>query len=206
MSETSWDLDLGGGSSEKTEFTKFPEGITYIRILDDAPFIRWVHWMPKFSRSVNCPGKGCPICEIRKREKVNKMPVTYGMSKRFAINIINRTTGRHEVMEQGKTFFEDVKDMKLDLESKGLTIKDADLKVRRRGTGKDDTSYRIDLGEPEALSEDDLKMAENSKLLPEYLKPHTIEQVTRLINGEAWEEVFKRENSTPTDDEPVVVQ
>jgi hypothetical protein len=49
MSTFSWDVDsnTGSGNSEKANFAKFPEGITRIRVIDDAPYQRWTHFMKK---------------------------------------------------------------------------------------------------------------------------------------------------------------
>jgi hypothetical protein len=103
MSNVSWDLDSGSGSSDKVEFTKLPEGLTRLRFVDDAPFQRWTHFLRKHKRSVNCPGRGCPICEIRKQEKANGIKQhTYDMSKRFVMHVINRETNRLEMIEMGK--------------------------------------------------------------------------------------------------------
>lgn len=192
MSANSWDLNANpnGGGGDKATFTKFPEGITRIRIVDDAPYQRWTHFIKKWSRSINCPGRGCPICEIRKQQKTNKQPYTYPMAKRFAMNVINRETGGLEILEQGKTFMEDVKDMLNDLSAKGKSLYDADLKVRRRGTGQDDTSYRIDIESEYPLSEADKKMLEKRVKFDEYFQPHTPEQILRIVNGESWEDVF----------------
>lgn len=179
----SWNFSTNNG---KAEFTKFPVGITRIRIIDEAPHIRWVHWMPVHKRTVNCPGKDCPICEIRRQQRTNKEPYTYGVSRRFTMNIFNYETGKIEIMEQGITFFEDLRDLKDDLEEENKTLQDAIIKVRRRGTGKDDTSYRLDI---DGQAEEDLPTEEITDLI-EYFKPHTNEQILRLVNGETWEEVF----------------
>lgn len=204
MSQTGWDLDTGSnGSGTKTEFTKFPEGITRIRIVDEAPFQRWTHWQQKHKRSINCPGKGCPICDIRRNEKANKMPPTQAIAKRFAINVINRETNRLEILEQGKTFFEDVRDLMEDLKKEGKKLSDADFKVRRRGTTKDDTSYRVDIDEKYPLSDADLKLLENRVDLQAYFTPHTNEQILRILNGEAWEDVMKREEEVAPSEEAV---
>jgi hypothetical protein len=191
----SWDFDSVGGSGggKKTEFTKFPVGVTRIRIIDPAPHIRWVHWMNQFQRSVNCPGN-CPIDDIRRRQKANNEQYTYNMQKKFSINIINRETGQQEIMEQGVTFFEDIRDLMEDLKDDGRTLLDVDLRVKRRGTGKDDTTYRIDIDEKYPLTDDDKKMVEAKKDLKEYFKPHTNEQILALLQvkenfKEAWAEI-----------------
>lgn len=196
MTQQGWDFDTSNGGGTKAEFTKFPVGITRIRVLDDAPHVRWTHWLQQHKRSVNCPGQGCPICEIRKQQKANKEPYTYPMGRRFAMNNHNIETGKVEIMEQGIGFFEDLRDLKADVEEKGNKLHDAILKVRRRGTGKDDTSYRIDVDEIMALSLDEIKKLDEQKIdLKEYFKPHTNEQILRVISGEAWDVVMKSENA-----------
>lgn len=200
MTQTSWNFDTPGGNGTKAEFTKFPAGITKIRILDDAPNVRWTHWLQQHKRSVNCPGKGCPICEVRRQQKANKEPYTYAMGRRFAMNIYNLETGKVEIMEQGIGFFEDLRDIRTDLESQGADLRNAILKVRRRGTGKDDTSYRIDIEEIKVLSADELKALTDQRIdLDEYFKPHTNEQVLRVISGEAWDAVMKTEHTESND-------
>lgn len=179
-----WNFDSGNqgsGGGKKQNFTKFPVGVTRIRVLDDAPNVRWVHWMPQFSRSVNCPGRGCPIDEIRKQQKANGEPYSYNMSRRFAINIYNHDTGLQEIMEQGIGFMEDLRDLMTDLQANGKSLNDVILKVRRRGTGKDDTSYRVDIDVEEPMSVVE-QSAKNEKIdLTEYFKPHTPEQILELL-------------------------
>ena len=185
-----WDFNTKSEST-KAEFTKFPVGITNIRIIDSEPHMRWTHWMPKFNRSINCPGKGCPICEIRKQQKANKEDYTYSMGRRFAINVLNKETGKVEIMEQGVGFFQDLKDLMADLKVEGRTLLDVDIKVRRRGTGKDDTSYRLDLGNKSELRNEETALISNKVNMDEFFKPHTNEQILRLLNGESWEDVMK---------------
>lgn len=189
MSSFSWELD-NQTEGQKAEFVKFPEGITRIRIVDKAPYQRWTHFIPQLKRSINCPGKGCPICEMRKNEKANKLPNKYNMSKRFAINVLNRETNRVEILEQGKTFMQDLVDIMKDLQEEHHTLEDADLKVRRRGTGREDTSYRIDVDKVTPLSKSDEEKLEGRIKLDEYFKPHTPEQILRILNGEEWNEVM----------------
>lgn len=201
MANTGWDFETGGGSGKKAEFTKFPAGITRIRVLDDAPHVRWTHWLQQHKRSINCPGKGCPICEVRRQQKANKEPYTYAMQRRFSMNIYNIETNRVEIMEQGIGFFEDLRDIMSDIQEDGKKLNDAILKVRRRGTGKDDTSYRIDKEEIEPLSVDEaIKLKEDVTDLNEYFKPHTNEQILRIISGEAWDVVMKADNDKDTND------
>jgi len=204
MSTAGWDLD--GGSGTKAEFTKFPVGSTRIRILDDAPHIRWVHWMQKFKRSINCPGmKVCPIDDIITKEKANGITPTYNRGRRYAMNIFNYETGKVEIMEQGKTFFEDLKLVMQDLGEDKKSLTDAVLRIRRTGTGKDDTKYRIDVnGDAEGDAP-----TEGLIDLSDYFKPHSVEQITRLLNGEDWDDVMKSEapsDEPDADDENIEVK
>ena len=198
MAETGWDFDSNGGSGEnkkKTEFTSFPVGVTKIRIIDPAPHVRWTHWMPQFRRSATCPGRGCPICQIRKNEKANGIKTPkYNMTRRFTINVINRELNRHEIMDQGITFFQD----------EGKKLADVDLKVRRRGTSSDDTSYRIDIADEYALTEDDKKLVAEKVDLQEFFKPQTPEQLTKLLNvkAETVDDYKKAWAEIVTEDEP----
>jgi len=183
----SWDLE---NDNVKTEFTKFPAGVSRIRIVDEEPHMRWTHWMNNIRHSVNCPGKGCPICEIRKFQKANKEDYTYPMSKRFSIQVLNRETKKLEVCEQGVTFFQDLKDVKNDIEKAGHSLLDVDIKVRRRGLTKDDTTYRLDPDEVYELTPDEIELISDKLDLNQYFKPHTPEQITRVLNGEDWKDVM----------------
>jgi hypothetical protein len=195
-----WDLESGKGSSSKMEFTHFPEGITRIRIVDPEPYARWIHWMPQFSRSITCPGRECPICNIRSAQKKTKEPQTYSMSRKFSIHIINRETGKLEIMEQGKTFFDELKEFHLDADIRGY-----DLKVRRRGKNEE-TSYRVDKGDVYDLSDVDEKLLDVRVNFADYYKPHTTEQITRLLNGERWEDVMSsNQASSEVVDEALVI-
>lgn len=211
MSNFSWNLDSNESGGQKAEFTKFPEGITRVRVIDNAPYQRWTHFIAQYKRSVNCPGKGCPICEIRKQEKQNKLQSKHTMTKRFAINVINRETNRVEIMEQGKTFMQDLVDLMTDLKAQGHSLLDADIKVRRRGMGKDDTSYRLDIDKVYQLSTGDTELLKNGIKLDEYFKPHTPEQILRILNGEDWAEVMKtqddasNETTQSTNDEHIQI-
>ena len=55
-------------------------------------------------------------------------------------------------MEQGITFFEDLKIVLQMAVEKNINILDVDLSVRRKGMEKDNTTYRIDLGEESELT------------------------------------------------------
>lgn len=196
-----WDFDTND-NGKKQEFTKFPEGVTKIRLIDPEPNIRWTHWLNKENRSVNCPGRGCPICEIRSKQKANKEPYSYGMSRRLTIQIINRNTGKLEIMEQGITFFNELKELRAMLAEKGEDIYDYDISVRRRGTGQNDTTYRIDPDKKVELTEADKKLIKEAINLKEYFKPHEPEKILRVLNGEKFDDVMYENND---DDEEEII-
>ena len=177
----SWDLDKAGSqgtnSEDKQAFTKFPEGITRITVLGDAPHVRWTHWQPRFMRSINCPGKGCPICEIRKREKANGAAYTHAMGRRFTLDVWNHETNQYEIMDQGKTFMEDLRDVREDIIKSGKNFNAVTLDVKRRGLDKDNTKYRID------ASSEALPVPNHTPIdIPEFFKAQTPEQILELLN------------------------
>jgi len=192
-----WDLEAGtGGNSgeSKQNFTKFEEGVTFIQLLDNSPHIRWAHWIPKHSRYVTCAGRGCAICEVRNKEKANKQPQSFSVAKRFAINVYNHDTKQVEIMEQGKTFFEDLNELIKESIQEGKAYEELVFKVKRTGSGTD-TRYRIDVSRTEKLE------PQTTIDLAEFFKPLTVEQSVRIANGEAPADVFKEETepSEPSD-------
>lgn len=196
-----WDFESNSGS--KNEFTKFPVGITRIRVVDDEPYVRWTHWLNQFKRAINCPSNDCAICQIRKLQKANKEPYSYPMARRLSMNIINRETGKLEIMEQGVTFFQNLKDLMVDLAEEGKSLKDVDIKVRRRGTEKEDTSYRLDIDKEYPMDENDLALIKNKQDLSIFFAPNTPEQIIRIVAGESWDDVMSNNSES---DEPITVE
>lgn len=195
MSELSWDLE-GGGS--KVEFAKFSPGTTKIRVLDKAPYVRWIHWLNSVRKSINCPGMSiCPIDDIIEKEKANGVPYdeqTHSRARRFSMNIWNYGTGKLEMMEQGKGFMEDLKMLMEDADAKGKSLSDYEVVVRRTGTGREDTKYRLDLGE-----EVNEPIPDGLINMPEYFKPATPEQITAILGGADFNDTLygSAESETP---------
>lgn len=207
-----WNLeDSGSDSGVKQEYTTFPVGITRIRVIDEVPVKKFIHWIQDQKRAVTCPGRGCPICEIRRRQKANKEPQTYNMAKRLGMQVINRETGNREIMEQGITFYKDLEAVMEDLADDEQELIDADLRVKRRGTGKDDTVYRIDVDKVEPLSESDKALIAEKVDLEEFFKPHPPEMIQRIIDGEQYDEIIgeymnKGKKEESADDEEFEVE
>lgn len=209
----SWNFEESNG--EKKNFTKFPEGITFITVLDDEPHIRWQHWMNQFNKGINCPGRGCPIDELRRQQKSAGEKQSYNAARRFAINVWNHETKRVEILEQGKTFFEDMRDHMEDLKKDGKKLSDVRLKVKRRGTGKDDTSYRIDIDSTHTEEEIKEMQAVEKTDLHEYFQVPTNEQIVSLLQvkgstkeefAEAWASIMTPKEEPQEEDEPIEVK
>lgn len=190
----SWEqLKKSTTTENKVEFTKFEEGITRIRALNDSPFVRWAHWIPSASRSVTCIGKGCPVCDVIRAAKANKEIPNFSQGKKFSINVLNRTTGKVEVMEQSATFFGELHDIMTD----NGDITEYDIKVKRKGTDTN-TSYRLDAEEKAQLTDAEIALAkEHIVNLEEYFSMPTKEQLLDLIAGKPASEVFASAPSTP---------
>ncbi|MGN0302430.1 MAG: hypothetical protein ACI4BI_06115, partial [Anaerotardibacter sp.] len=127
------------------------------------------------------------------RQKANKAKQTYNMAKRFTINVYNHDTKKVEIMEQGKTFFEDLRDVVEDVINDGKSPLEVVFKVRRRGTGQEDTSYRIDVDS----SKEPVQVESEVTDLNEYFKPITLEQSLALAQGKAFEDAMNVGNEQP---------
>ena len=182
MTLQGWNLDTGTGQ-KKNNFTKFPEGITRIRILDTAPFMRWTHWLPQFSRKITCPGFGCPSDELIKKAKSNGEPAQYASSRAFSLNIWNLDSGQREIMEEGVTMFEQLKNAIEDAveDNQGKTINDFVFKVRKRMGGNGRATWTVSLDGVSQMSENEITAQGESVDLAELFKAPTIEQVQDLL-------------------------
>ena len=166
-------------SQDKKAFTKFPVGTTHIRILDQEPHMRWIHWMPQFNRSIVCPGN-CPVCTIRKREKNAGLESKYSMQRKFSLNVYNHGTDKLEIMDEGIQFMEDLRDIREELLDDGKNLVDATLKVKKRmSDGK--ASYRIDIHEVTPVNEAEQEAFNNRTDMSEYFKAHPIEQILQML-------------------------
>ena len=106
-------------------------------------------------------------------------------------------------MEQGVTFFQNLKDLMVDLAEEGKSLKDVDIKVRRRGTEKEDTSYRLDIDKEYPMDENDLALIKNKQDLSIFFAPNTPEQIIRIVAGESWDDVMSNNSES---DEPITVE
>lgn len=183
---TGWDLNAGrvtANAGNKLNFTKFQEGITKIRILDNAPHMRWAHWMPQFTRKVTCAGFGCPIDEINKALKAQGQDPRYDNSRAFSLNIYNLNENRHELMEEGVTMIEELKMAIIDAfgEHPNTPIQNFVFKVKKRRNSSNRWVWSVDLESVSELNASEEASMEERVDRAEYFKPPTVEQVAQLL-------------------------
>jgi hypothetical protein len=187
--------------AQKVKFTAFEEGTIKGRILDDQPYTRWVHWIPKANGgkggSVTCIGKECPCCiENAKHDKKSK---PYTSRKLHSINFLNRDTGEVEILERGNALFEPLSGF---LDEIG-DLRNYDIKIRISGKGKDMSYVPIPMP-PKPLTEAEKNLEKYD--LKEFYKPPTPEQIIMLMNGASYREAFGTgEDSEQGEDEQIDV-
>lgn len=182
----SWNFEdtkgSGGSSSNKVEFAKFQEGITKIRVLDEVPFFRWAHWMPQFKRKVTCSGYDCSICELNRELKAKKQDAKYNNVRNWALNIFNHNTGKHELLEQGITFMEELREIMEELKKQGKSLTSAIIKIRMRTSSEGKATWRMDIdSDDEPMNELELEAMKHLVDKDEYFKAPTKEQLDELL-------------------------
>jgi hypothetical protein len=192
-----WEQVEGTSSGEdKLDYAKFEAGkTTVIRVLDEAPTSKWRHWLPQANRSVTCCGKECPICASIKMAKDAGLTPSFSSTMKHTIHIFNKTTGKVELLEQGKTFFDQLLVYKTNMGD----IRDYDIKVIRTGKDKQ-TTYTMIPMQPTGLTKEELSMYEANKVdIDDLIKPYTVEQTRGFMEGKSAEEIFKTTDAPDED-------
>lgn len=204
-----WDM-IGNNSSEKKEvnYLKFPEGVSVVRLIDEAPYSRYTHWIAKANNgkgvSIDCIGKECPICEIIKKErKEGKKELTYRSKPTHSINVLVKKLGGQDkneifVLEQGNGLFGQIKDQMTMLAQMGVQtdLRQVDLIINRTGTGFNDTKYSVmaNVATMKPLTEEEKAM---EKYDLQALKPMlSVAQVIMLMNGRSLDEISEQAEDT----------
>ncbi|MGL4774506.1 MAG: hypothetical protein ACRC2K_13175 [Clostridium sp.] len=204
----SWD-NIGNenqGNKNEIPYVKFPQGQSIIRILDDAPYSRWTHWLPQANGgkglSIDCIGKTCPVCKARKESEENKSK--YSVRMAHSINVLVKKLGnetKNEVMvfEGGNGIFSDIKNIMTLMEMQGAEkdLTQTDIIVMRSGE-KLSTKYSVMIMPPFS------PLTEEQKALDKYnteeLKPlFTAEQISGLMAGKTIEEVVEETKEQDVD-------
>ena len=157
----------------KTEFTKLTNGVTELRFLDDEPFVRWAHWIAQAKRNVSCIGVECPVCNAIKASKQAGMKPQYSSNRRFAMHVLNLSTGNVEILEQGKTFFTQLHALHEEIGD----IRGYNIKVKTQNAGSTDVTYTLLPCAPSELSDEQKELCSELKPFDEVFKKPTKEQV-----------------------------
>lgn len=181
MSWENFDKATANGNNNKTNYTKFSEGNTLIRVLDDGPYSFWSHWLNQQRTSVTCPGKDCPICNLISQAKANKMTVPYSNSQRHALRIWNYTTNQMEVLIQGRNFMSQLSILNKDVGD----LREYDIKVIRNGSDRD-TTYMLMPTAPKPFEHINECVGID---MEELFKPPTHDEMLQLIEGKSWAEI-----------------
>lgn len=196
-----WDDVLAepGHGGNKTDFTKLENGITELRFLDAEPFSRWAHWLQNAKRNISCIGAECPVCEAIKNAKANGTKTNLSSNRKFAMHVYNITTGRMEILEQGKTFFVQLHALHEEMGD----IRGYNIKVKTQGAGTKEVMFTLLPCAPSELSDEITSKINELKPFEEVFKKPTREQIIQLMNGVSPEEVFGNANKSSDEDENV---
>lgn len=202
----------GSTGGTQIDYLKFPDGQTTIRLIDKEPYSRWTHWVQQANKgkgvSIDCIGKGCPICEERKKEKatgVKPSDMKFKVAMTHSINVIDRADGKVKVLEKGNGLFQDLANALTMLTTMGQApdITLIDIIVTKSGKVFNQIKYAV-MPNPSTirpLNEEELAL---EKYNLEELKPKLEAfQVIQLMNGASLDEVTggdKTESDMQPDD------
>lgn len=197
----------GTGTSEKgkVNYVKLTPGETIkLRVVDEQPESRWVHWVQSANKGkglgIKCPGKGCPLCADMAERKRAKQPQKFSCSKSHAINVINRNTGRIEILDKGNKIFESL----LVIMKQMGDLRNFDVAITTTKTGSENTNVAytvLPTFPPTPLTDAEKEMVAKDRYdLKELTKGFTIEQVNKLVAGATIEEVTAE---SPIADSPI---
>ena len=184
-------------SSKESEvkFLKLPEGTVKIRVLDDEPKSRWRHWIPAPANngkgiSVNCIGKGCPLCEENKVAKKATGKNKYNTSMSHIINVLvisitekgkpAKEVNEVMLLDKGNTIFGNM----ADLISQGCNLKERNINITRKGKNFNDITYSVMpvlVDEPLTVEQNQISL--DTYDLDEVDKNLSLDELKTLMNG-----------------------
>jgi hypothetical protein len=195
------DVKSNKSSDSKSEikYLSLKEGTTQIRILDDEPFSRYTHWLPKANEgkgtTVNCIGRDtCPVCSEIAKDRAAKATARFNSRKLHAMNVINRETGEVNILDKGNSLFEQL----VGLYEEIGDLRNYDIKIRVSGTGKD-TSYVVIPMAQKPLTADEKTLTKYD--FSDMYKNLTPDQITTLMNGGSYKDIFNDANTDTVSDE-----
>ena len=173
--------DVEKTESAKIPYTKFNEGSTVIRVLDDEPYSFWQHWIGTAKTAATCRGKDCPICNVIAQDKANRVTPRFSNSQRHAMRIWNYATNEMEIMIQGRKFMNQL----LTLNREVGDLKTYDVKVIRSGSGTDTTYSVLPMAESEFEHSEDCYTVD----MADQFKAPAREDMLQLMDGRTWSEI-----------------
>jgi hypothetical protein len=175
------------------KYCKLKAGTNKLRVLDEEPYSRWSHWIPQANSgkgtSVDCIGKGCPVCAKIKEDKANGAKQKYSTKKAHAINVLNRETNEVEILDSGNKIFQGL----AILLSQMGDLRGYDVNIVKSGSGTSTTYQVLPVYPPVPLTDAEKSM----KLydIKSIYKKLTPEQILGLMSGKSLAEVTKTEET-----------
>lgn len=179
----SWDNVGSNAQSNKLGFIKIADGNNVkVRLVDEAPFIRYTHWINKLGRNITCLGKDvCPICaEIARAKAADETP-QYNTSRKYVLHVIDRSDNTLKLLEGSGNMFDPLKAIQMDSDTPDLT--QLDVKITRSGSGAQ-TKYTSFPMMASPLTPADEALMELKIDLEDKMKPMSLEALEALLNGE----------------------
>ena len=114
---------------------------------------------------------------------------------KHTLHVINKKTGKLELLEQGKTFFDQLLAYKTNIGD----LRDYDIKVIRTGEKKE-TTYTMIPMQKSGLTKEELALYEANKVdIADLIKAYTPEQTKGFMEGKSAEEIFKSDDAIDED-------
>lgn len=191
-------------NSKDVKYFKAQQGVHIVRILDDGPHSRFIHWIQNANKgkgvSIDCIGANCPVCaQIKAERDAGQKQPTY--IKRFvhSINVYTKKQNGQDVnevqvLEKGNNVFLPMKDSMAVLEAMGLgsDLMNVDLMIQVSGPANKPV-YSIN-PLPQTINQNNTPDGKPFSELEKYdctnLKPMlTADQITALMNGAGLDEI-----------------
>ena len=188
-------------SQSEVEFKTLSEGTHAVRILDDEPLTRWTHWLPSANAgkgcSVTCIGKNCPVCELIKQAKKDKVKTSLSSRKTHAINVLDREDGKVKLIDKGNGLFDALIGVREMLMDDVGDITNYDVKIKVTGTGMDTSYVAIPMTAKPLTAEEKALELYNKE---EIFKIFTAEQIVKLMAGATFADISDDTNDTEVPD------
>lgn len=215
------DVKSNDNNNKEIKYFKPQNGMQIIRLLDQEPFTRWVHWIQSANKgkgvSIDCIGDGCPICADIKREKDAGVKNTkYNSRKTHSINVFVKKQGTIDVneamvLEKGNNAFIPIKDAMAVCETMGMgsDLRKVDLLMQISGKA-DKPNYSVNPLQPsynQNTTPDGKPFDELEKYDCTALKPTlTADQIVELMNGASLDEVTGNTKEETNSDGDLVLE